>query len=944
MQRKDQMGETKDSRVREVSISSFLFFFIFFLEVSVLGTIGLPNGLTALHEDSRHNTHNYLLGEQDSYILKNAAREFNARAEVTDETIADDQDDLTMEALALSVNGKGGNVEILGHFDIPEDTLEQFAICFWIKPTCWSEYGTFFNSASLWISLQRGNITVSIPGRFTVFNAIVELRLWNHVCISVQGTDMQLFHDGQLAEPSYVQDYNEIPPKLLASRFVNITSHYMDGASTFCGYLASLQILQGLLSMDQINFVRLRNFTEVPFPRYLYVIDVIPNKKKIITSCALKEIFKKKHNFSILMFRERINYSHALVMCTGYGGTLPVLEDVEHMEMIAEYLLNIQDIGDTWMQMSYSKVSRNLELPWCPLLYKRKGVSFVIQWDCMNFSLNLMCLIPKGLFLKLKGHALTNDNEFAIQQDKTFERITLESRRNLQGLWKGSAFQVQTRNGEVQFQVKPEGDHPIGRRDWLTKDNNTITLSLSTCSPEEFSCSNGQCIPIDQRCDGNKGDCFDLSDDDSSCDIFLGPDRTYYELQAPRDRRVSVDLWMKYIRSIDVNENIIKVLFQVTLRWRDERLQFYNLGDHDKVKNMLDIKSLETLWYPTLYISTATFEGNLRINSNDMIFKLTIIPQKNGSLTLIESFEAKEYDGKDVIIEMIKALDISVQCNFNFQAFPFDFQLCLIPILLQGNDHPLIDEETLKVRSDNQSLPIYHVSAIRCRVASTGLRYDRDQVVVAVLIDRKSEAFFLTMLGPCIVLEMLGHLSFLAFPIDEFYQRASTSLSLLIVVASLFSQSVSNLPKSASPKAIDVWFFYFILRFFLFFVAHCLVEFQRFRVQKKENGNNVQILKFSNEKTNWNGKLKSHPLESTCSSLDADECQDGQGQRKAHRRLGWTVTETSKTPPFQPETINLVCLLLGVAIDATFIALFIHFLGKIRSNIYDEFLKYKDCS
>ncbi|XP_064108060.1 uncharacterized protein LOC135216610 [Macrobrachium nipponense] len=772
MQRQDQKGEAKDSRGPEVSMSPFLFFLFLFLEVPVLGTTGLPDGLTASPKDSHHNTHNYLLGKQDEDILKNAARQFNARAEVADET-ANDQDNLTVEALALSVNGEG---------------------------------------------VQRGNITISFPGRFTVFNAIVDLRLWNHVCISVQGIDVQVFHDGQRAEPSYVQDYDEIPSKLLASRFVNFTSDYMDGASTFCGYLASLQILQGLLTVDQVNFVRLRNFAKVPFRHYPYVIDVIPyNKTKILTSCAIKELFKRKYNFSMLRFRVRVNYSQALLMCTGYGGTLPVLEDAEHREIIAEYLLDFRNIDDTWMQMSSNKISRHLELPWCPLLYKREGVSFVIQWDCMNFSVNLICLIPKGLFLKLKGHVVTNENEFAIQQGNAFERITLESRRNLQGLWKGSAFQVQTRTGEVQFQVTPEGEYPIGRRDWLTKDNKTIILSLSTCSPEEFSCNNGQCIPIEQRCDGNKGDCFDLSDDDSSCDIFLGPDRTYYELQAPMDRKVSVDLWMRYIRSIDVNENTIK--------------------------------------------------------------------------------------------------------------------LCLIPILLQGSDRPLIDEEALRVRSDNQSLPIYHVSAIRCRVVSSVLPYERDQVVVAVLIDRRSKAFFLTMLGPCIVLEMLGHLSFLAFPIDEFYQRASTSLSLLIVVASLFSQSVSNLPKSASPKAIDVWFFYFILRFFLFFVAHCLVEFQRFRVQSKKNGNSVQILQFPKEETKMSG-----------SGLDADECQDGQGQRKAHRLLAWIIKETSKTTPFQPETINLVCLLLGVAIDATFIALFVHFLGKIRSNIYDEFLEYKDCS
>lgn len=59
---------------------------------------------------------------------------------------------------------------------------------------------------------------------------------------------------------------------------------------------------------------------------------------------------------------------------------------------------------------------------------------------------------------------------------------------------------------------------------------------------------------------------------------------------------------------------------------------------------------------------------------------------------------------------------------------------------------------------------------------------------VAVLLERRNEAFLLSALGPCLVLGLLGHLSFIAFSINEFNERASTALSLLIVVSALFSQ------------------------------------------------------------------------------------------------------------------------------------------------------------
>ena len=46
------------------------------------------------------------------------------------------------------------------------------------------------------------------------------------------------------------------------------------------------------------------------------------------------------------------------------------------------------------------------------------------------------------------------------------------------------------------------------------------------------------------------------------------------------------------------------------------------------------------------------------------------------------------------------------------------------------------------------------------------------------------------------------------------------TLSCLIVVATLFSQVTSNIPASSTPKAIDVYFFYFIFRLFLIFFHH----------------------------------------------------------------------------------------------------------------------------
>lgn len=46
------------------------------------------------------------------------------------------------------------------------------------------------------------------------------------------------------------------------------------------------------------------------------------------------------------------------------------------------------------------------------------------------------------------------------------------------------------------------------------------------------------------------------------------------------------------------------------------------------------------------------------------------------------------------------------------------------------------------------------------------------------------------------------------------------TLSCLIVIAALFSQITFTIPQSSSPKVIDVYFFYFIVRLFITFAHH----------------------------------------------------------------------------------------------------------------------------
>jgi hypothetical protein len=66
------------------------------------------------------------------------------------------------------------------------------------------------------------------------------------------------------------------------------------------------------------------------------------------------------------------------------------------------------------------------------------------------------------------------------------------------------------------------------------------------------------------------------------------------------------------------------------------------------------------------------------------------------------------------------------------------------------------------------------------------------------------------------------------------------TLSLLIVVASLFSQVVSTIPSSPSSKCVEIFFFYVTLRLAVVFVHHALIN-HLISVQRSKSRKNEEL-------------------------------------------------------------------------------------------------------
>ena len=158
--------------------------------------------------------------------------------------------------------------------------------------------------------------------------------------------------------------------------------------------------------------------------------------------------------------------------------------------------------------------------------------------------------------------------------------------------------------------------YPVGRHSWQLFDEDCIDesmsiLTLSRCQTNEFTCSDGTCVPLEDRCD-LKPDCEDKSDEEK-CQKVLIPEN-YNSGMAPKqgepgskivqplDLHLSIEILnFEQIKTLDMS---ISMALRLNLTWRDRRLQFFNLRD-DIYLNTVGNNQRSDIWIPEIGFSNA---------------------------------------------------------------------------------------------------------------------------------------------------------------------------------------------------------------------------------------------------------------------------------------------------------------------------------------------------
>ena len=372
---------------------------------------------------------------------------------------------------------------------------------------------------------------------------------------------------------------------------------------------------------------------------------------------------------------------------------------------------------------------------------------------------------------------------------------------------------------------------PVGKKPWLVPESSCNKgldeerfLLLTNCNVGQFSCDNAQCINISSRCNG-VADCDDLSDEKSCQLVNVDPEKYLKDKTPPSEGttlpvEVSSEVWA--ILNIKEVEQLTKVQFELSLKWFDGRLQYYNLKEDENMNSLL-YEEKQKLWAPRIMFQNTESQVT---SQNDDKSSMTVKKMKNGTFNIdgLLSEDIDIYEGGDNPIIMSRVYDIEFLCDFQMQWYPFDTQICYMEFRLDKASASFVDlipgiQEYLGPKELTQYFVKESGIEAYKRMGKKGVR-------VSITLGRRLLGVFLTVYFPTVLLNLIGHSTnyFKAF----FFEAVVTvNLTCMLVLTTMFINVSNNLPKTSYIKMMDIWLIFNLLLPFMEVLLHTYIDYLR---------------------------------------------------------------------------------------------------------------------
>lgn len=469
-----------------------------------------------------------------------------------------------------------------------------------------------------------------------------EVQEWHHVCL-VLSPDLGFYFDGKI-----VRGITQC--KLgLGGPFIDGVDGYDDGdtfsagvgdgdvsdvtngvevvlggsnwnALPFSGFLADVRVFSRNLTAGEVASVAALSDAS---PAY-FSVGGTPSGSRLASSgvevseIEAQKLLEARKPRKYLYFAERTTYAKASDACAKLGGEFLTYSKTGREDLaknVSEYIDQISvDIDRFWVRI----LDRNTSDDVCPSVRVGKPTPTLrLDYIPCGMAAGILCQMPEDFKLKVLG--LDDDNIFSPSYNApgTFVSRTKYLLRYANGqiaLWNVLSDKViyERHLGSIE--------HLLGRS-LLREDEEggpDRTLVLSTCREDQFTCSCGACVSLDDVCNLSL-ECPDGSDE-IYCSRKYELPRNYKKEFSPsmgsRARtQVGLEVVLENVEPLITNQNLLQLSLNVSVVWRDSRLTFSFLEVDRPVRLTEEVFS--HFWLPRVVLDTAVEEDKDVFNFRD---------------------------------------------------------------------------------------------------------------------------------------------------------------------------------------------------------------------------------------------------------------------------------------------------------------------------------------
>lgn len=688
-------------------------------------------------------------------------------------------------------------------------------------------------------------------------NKRLESLTWHHVCLTYQNGTMTSYLDGKLQDSHNSGSLDPITPTSL-----KIGAY--DKEQSYSGNITQINIWSHALTAKEVEGLSNCVFEregDVAAWRGPWTLHGDVSRLDLPTTKFCRNLEKNK----IIVFPD-VAYKDASQICRGIGGKIytPTTQDQYNrfvqrvktslggkIQMCYPFWVGISDDNEEggWVEAD-GKTS--VDAFWA----KNEPDGQIVQ-NCATIGPHgggiedapcfhkkcAACLVPSDVVWSMFGtcERLPSNTQLRAFQEEPgnlfFRGYTNYEIRKSGENWHW----IDWRRNKTVAQHKSIGvSPPYGRKKWVleedyctNKSGDEIDLLLTHCKRGSFSCDDATCIDIQQRCD-LKLDCLDKSDE-KDCKQIRIP--AFYRKDIPppatADSPLPVTMHVTIDKvDVDTRTMLMFVNFNLNMTWRDPRLQFINLNN-DFTFNRMKQEYVNNIWTPKVDFTNT--EGNHITQLDDQATMMVTRLGESilGDYSLPEEVEL--FEGKHSSIHLDRKYSITFQCQFSLKRFPFDEQECSMVLTMLSASHRLVvfDAENSNITFvGNGELVEYTVTKMMPTFSKQG---DFSTMHVRVFLDRLWGHILLNVYVPSMLLLFISYLT-LYFKTSLFPVRILASLTILLVMCTLFSQVSSMLPKSSYVKLVDVWLLCCICVVLLIIIFHTIID----RLQEEDNSATIK--------------------------------------------------------------------------------------------------------